>query len=169
MIEKPTPSPNQVLSLGMLQGSGSGGKGEVLSLHGTKGSQAIAACPEADDSHSHYFKIEESREERFIRVRQRIHKILLERLDLVQLELSEERLVAKEIRQAVKILLLEGAEPLSETEKKRLTLEMESEILGLGTLEPLLRDPAISEILVNRYDKIFIKRSGNLERANIRF
>ena len=66
-------------------------------------------------------------------------------------------------------LLAEDSFPLNSEERARLTQELEFEILGLGPLEPLVRDGQISDILVNRYDEVFIERAGRLERTEVRF
>ena len=77
--------------------------------------------------------------------------------------------MAQEIRQALNVLLEEETEPLNLGEKLRLVEELEFEILGLGPLEPLLKDPTISDILANRYDQVYIERRGRLELTDIRF
>ncbi|HLD46670.1 MAG TPA: CpaF family protein [Desulfobaccales bacterium] len=112
---------------------------------------------------------DEGRENRLYEVKRRVHHCLLERLDLTQLEELDEKLRAKEIRQAISILLEEEKEPLNMRERARLAREMEFEILGLGPLEPLLLDPAISDILVNRYNQVYVERKGCLELTEVRF
>ncbi len=109
------------------------------------------------------------REDRLYAVKSRIHHRLLERLDFAQLEALDQAKMAKEIRQALNHLLEEEAEPLNLAEKVRLVEELEFEILGLGPLEPLLKDPTISDILANRYDQVYIERRGRLELTDIRF
>jgi pilus assembly protein CpaF len=109
------------------------------------------------------------REIRLYEVKRRIHHRLLERLDLSQLEELDEKLRATEIRQAIGLLLEEEKEPLNMRERARLAREMEFEILGLGPLEPLLMDPTISDILVNRFNQVYIERKGRLEIADVRF
>jgi pilus assembly protein CpaF len=74
-----------------------------------------------------------------------------------------------EIRQALDLLLKEEEEPLNMGEKTRLAKELEFEILGLGPLEPLLADPGISDILVNRYNQVYIEKKGRLELTEVRF
>jgi pilus assembly protein CpaF len=112
---------------------------------------------------------DESRETRLYEVKRRIHHCLLERLDLSQLEELDEKVRAKEIRQAISLLLEEEKEPLNMRERARLGREMEFEVLGLGPLEPLLVDPSISDILVNRYNQVYIERKGHLELTEVRF
>jgi len=112
---------------------------------------------------------DEGREARLYEVKKRVHHCLLERLDLSQLEELDEKLRAKEIRQAISMLLEEEKEPLNMGERLRLGREMEFEILGLGPLEPLLMDPNISDILVNRHNQVYIERQGRLELTDVRF
>jgi pilus assembly protein CpaF len=112
---------------------------------------------------------DEGRETRLYEVKRRIHNCLLERLDLSQLEELDEKTRAKEIRQALGLLLEEEKEPLNMRERARLAREMEFEILGLGPLEPLLMDPTVSDILVNRYNQVYIERKGRLEQTEVRF
>jgi pilus assembly protein CpaF len=113
--------------------------------------------------------VDPGRENRLYAVKSRIHHRLLERLDFAQLESLDDAKMAKEIRQALNLLLEEETEPLNSAEKVRLVEELEFEILGLGPLEPLLKDPTISDILANRYDQVYIERRGRLELTDIRF
>ena len=59
--------------------------------------------------------------------------------------------------------------PLSFAERERLSREILDEIFGLGPLEPLLKDPNISDILVNRFDRVYIERAGKLELTGLSF
>ncbi|MBL6720647.1 MAG: CpaF family protein [Planctomycetes bacterium] len=59
--------------------------------------------------------------------------------------------------------------PLNEAERSRLGLELAEEATGLGPLGPLLADPAITDILVNGHDQVYVERFGRLERVDIRF
>ena len=59
--------------------------------------------------------------------------------------------------------------PLNEQERVRLAQELTDETIGMGPLAPLLSDPAVSDILVNGPDHVYIERFGRLERTNIRF
>jgi len=110
-----------------------------------------------------------ARETKLYEVKQRIHHLLLERLDLSALEELDEQVRAREIRQALGLLLSEDEEPLNMGEKNRLARELEFEILGLGPLEPLLEDPTVSDILVNRHDQVYVERRGVLELTDIHF
>ncbi|MDI6813656.1 MAG: CpaF family protein [Deltaproteobacteria bacterium] len=109
------------------------------------------------------------REKSLNEIKKRLHRTLVERLDVAQLENMEETLVAAEIRRALSSLLAEDPFPLNADERARIAQELEFEILGLGPLEPLVRDNTISDILVNRYDEIYIERFGLLYLTDVRF
>ncbi|MGB8874174.1 MAG: CpaF family protein [Desulfobaccales bacterium] len=109
------------------------------------------------------------REARLYAVKTRIHHRLLERLDFTQLESLNKVTMTQEIRQVLDLFLEEETEPMNLAEKIRLAEELEFEILGLGPLEPLLKDPTISDILANRYDQVYIERHGRLELTCVRF
>jgi pilus assembly protein CpaF len=106
---------------------------------------------------------------RLYEIKNRVHNRLVERLNLEHLEVMDKRLVEDEIRKAIGVLLEEESVPLNREERARLVRDLEFEILGLGPLEPLLRDPSISDILVNRYDQVFLEKMGILEPVNVRF
>jgi len=59
--------------------------------------------------------------------------------------------------------------PLSRADRDRLAIEVHHEVFGLGPLETLMKDPEISDILVNAYDRIFVERFGKLEKTDVRF
>jgi pilus assembly protein CpaF len=112
---------------------------------------------------------EDSRESRLYEVKNRVHLRLLERLDLEHVDQFEDQRVAQAIRQALAALLDEEKTPLNQEERLRLAKELEFEILGLGPLEPFMHDPGISDILVNRYDQVYLERGGKLEKTSVRF
>ena len=110
-----------------------------------------------------------TKEAKFYEIKHRIHKRLVETLNLEQLQNLDKTTVAEEIRKAVSQLLEQDSVPLSREEHTRLAQELGYEILGLGPLEPLLRDPSISDILVNRANLVYIERYGKLEKTEVRF
>ena len=102
-------------------------------------------------------------------IKQRLHRALVERLDMSKVEDMDDGQVAAEIRRGISILLAQDSFPLTSEERTRLAQELESEILGLGPLEPLMQDNSISDILVNRSDEVYIERGGHLELTNVQF
>jgi len=98
-----------------------------------------------------------------------IHRKLLDRINLEALSsLAGERARA-EIRVAVAKLVDEERTPLSLAEKERVIEEVLDEVFGLGPLEPLLRDPTISDILVTTPKLVYIERGGKLFRTSVEF
>jgi pilus assembly protein CpaF len=59
--------------------------------------------------------------------------------------------------------------PLTRDERRQLVREITDDILGYGPLEPLLRDDSITEVMVNGADRIYVERSGKIERAGVTF
>ncbi len=107
--------------------------------------------------------------EGYQKMKAQLHTRLIDRLDLAHVQrLSPEQLRA-ELGVLVGALVAEENLPLNRREREQLLQELQDEILGLGPLESLLRDPTISDILVNNHDVIFIERSGLLERVALRF
>ena len=99
-----------------------------------------------------------------------LHHRLIERLDLEALEqIKDEVEVVHQIRLAVGEFLREESTPLSQAEREEIVEQVVWEITGLGPIEPLFRDPGISDILVNSARDIFIERKGKLSRVSAQF
>lgn len=98
-----------------------------------------------------------------------IHRKLLDRINLEAVYATPGERVRQEIRPAVARLVNEEKTPLSMGEKDKLIEEVLDEVFGLGPLEPLLRDQAVSDILVTTPRLIYVERGGKLERTNIEF
>jgi pilus assembly protein CpaF len=92
-------------------------------------------------------------------------------MDLTMIDSLDKNLVKSQIRTLVKRVLeeQENRVPLNLTERENLFSEIEDEVLGLGPLEPFLKDDTISDILVNSYKQIFIERFGKLELSESKF
>jgi len=105
----------------------------------------------------------------FQEVKRRIHRQLLERLNLTNLSDRNREDAMSEVRAIVRSLLSADDTPLNMEERERLIDQILDEVFGLGPLEPLVRDPTISDILVNTYDQVYIERDGKLEETDISF
>jgi pilus assembly protein CpaF len=105
----------------------------------------------------------------FNELKTKIHLKLLGLLDLTRLEEASESALQEDLRRGVEMILTEEKIPLPAPEKDRLCREIRHELLGYGPLEPLLADPSINDILVNRFDRVFLERRGKLEPSIIRF
>ncbi|HJR66010.1 MAG TPA: CpaF family protein [Gemmatimonadaceae bacterium] len=99
-----------------------------------------------------------------------LHRRLIERLDLEALEqVKDEAELSRQIRAAVVEFLRAEQTPLSQNEREEVVEQIVYEIIGLGPIEPLFRDPTISDILVNGAHEIYIERYGKLIRVPASF
>jgi len=102
-------------------------------------------------------------------VKAALHERLLDEIGERGLLDSDNADVAAAVQEfAARAIESEGV-PLNEAERVRLAEELTDETIGMGPLAPLLADPAISDILVNGPDKVYVERFGRLERTDIRF
>src|SRR6266850_7131847 len=107
--------------------------------------------------------------QQYLELKAGVHKKLLNRLNLEALALSDRSRAESEIRTLLGELLAEEGTPLSLGERETLFVELLDDVFGLGPLEPLLRDPTISDILVNTYKNVFVERNGILEKVPTHF
>ena len=104
-------------------------------------------------------------------LKSRIHQDLLNRLDLNRLTRMPRDIAEPELRSLILGMVeRESSEtPLTLAERETLISDVINELFGLGPLEVLLRDPAVSDILVNRYDQVYVEREGKLEETGVVF
>jgi len=102
-------------------------------------------------------------------LRLRIHRKLIDTLDLTKVSNLETERVKVEIRRLLEDMVMAEAIPLSRSDRDRLAMEVHHEVFGLGPLETLMKDPEVSDILVNSHDRIYVERFGKLEKTDIRF
>jgi pilus assembly protein CpaF len=102
-------------------------------------------------------------------VKSNLHRKILDRLDLEKLGRTANDAARDEVLVLIRSVVNSEAVPLSFAERERLAREILDEIFGLGPLEPLLKDPTVSDILVNRFDRVYIERAGKLELTGLSF
>ena len=104
-------------------------------------------------------------------VKARIHEQLLNRLNLERLSQVKRDEAEPELRSVISALLEREAEttPLSLYERESIVVDVLNELFGLGPLEAILRDPEVSDILVNGYNKIFVEKNGKLSPVDAVF
>jgi pilus assembly protein CpaF len=99
-----------------------------------------------------------------------VHRRLIDRLDLEELEkIADERQLAVQMREAVAELLRSDNAPLSASEREEIVEQIVYDVAGLGPIEPLFRDPRVTDILVNGAKDIYVERGGRLSRVNTSF
>ncbi len=99
----------------------------------------------------------------------RLHRKLLDKINLEALATIENQKVRVEVRNALMALMDEESTLLSSLERHQICDEVLDEVFGLGPLEPMLQDPTISDILVNGHKQVYVERNGKLEMTNVTF
>jgi pilus assembly protein CpaF len=107
--------------------------------------------------------------DRLFELKTRTHQRLLTRLSVDALKRISRDGLRGEVSALVERLVTDESLPITLVERDRLVEEILDEVFGLGPLEPLLKDPTISDILVNGYNQVFIERAGKLSETNVRF
>src|SRR4051794_26634879 len=107
--------------------------------------------------------------QQYLDLKANVHRKLLNRLNLEALAQSDRARAEAEIRKLLGELLAEENTPLSLGERETLFVEVIDDVFGLGPLEPLLRDPSISDILVNTCKNVYVERGGQLEKVAANF
>ncbi len=98
-----------------------------------------------------------------------LHRKILDKLDLEKLGRTPSDAARDEVLGLIRSTVNTEAVPLSFAERERLSREILDEIFGLGPLEPLLKDPTVSDILVNRFDRVYVERAGKIETTGLSF
>jgi pilus assembly protein CpaF len=104
-----------------------------------------------------------------INLRVRIHQRLIEILHLGRLETTPRRELREEIRGAVSQMLSEEKRFLTPAQTDQLIEDVLDELLGLGPLEPLLKDESVNDILINTHNTVYVERAGKLELTDVHF
>ena len=107
--------------------------------------------------------------DRYFELKSEIHKKLIGSLNMERVASIPKERLRTEIGRVVERLLDDERVPMTTAEQNRIVEEVLDEVLGLGPLEPLLKEPSISDILVNRFDKVYIERNGKLALTDVRF
>ncbi len=103
------------------------------------------------------------------RLKVKVHNRLFETIDVSKLESLEPALVGVKVTAAINDILNEEGRLLTESDRNRLIEELKNELLGLGPLEPLLRDDEISDILVNGHGQVYVEKRGKLHATDVVF
>ncbi len=102
-------------------------------------------------------------------IRMAVHRRLLETLDLAEARRMAPEVLQQECVRRIDLLLSAQGTPLSASEKKQLLRDVVDEIFGLGPLEEFLRDPTVSDILVNGPEHVYVERGGMLSLTDVKF
>jgi pilus assembly protein CpaF len=102
-------------------------------------------------------------------LKEQMHLKMLDQFDLTALETLAPDTLRHEIAIMIDRMLLDEQAPVSALERRMLVRDIQHEMLGFGPLELLMADPAVSDILVNAYDQIYVERKGRLELTDVTF
>jgi len=105
----------------------------------------------------------------FAQIKRDLHNELIESLDFEQVGNTPREELAQRLRQTLTERVEARQLPLNRMERERLVEEILDNILGLGPLEPLLRDPEVSDIMINGSKTVFVERKGRLVKTNVSF
>ncbi len=103
------------------------------------------------------------------RLKVKVHNKLFETIDVSKLETLEPAMVSSKVTAAINDILNEDGRLLTDADRNRLVEELKNELLGLGPLEPLLRDDEITDILVNGHDQVYVEKRGKLHVTDVVF
>ncbi|CAD9221830.1 Type II secretion system protein E [Burkholderia cenocepacia] len=132
---------------------------EQMSLHRA---QPLAASEAAGPAHS-------SVRDAYQKLRRDIHLAVLERVELERLSRLHQDQIRMEIGALIARILDEERLPANDIERRQLAIDVYDEMFGFGPIEALLRDPGISDILVNTYRQVYVERCGQLELTDVTF
>ncbi|RQH08385.1 CpaF family protein [Paraburkholderia dinghuensis] len=107
--------------------------------------------------------------EAYQKLKYEIHQNVLDRVELERLARMQEEQIRSEIGVLVARILEERKEPANDLERRQLTIDVYDEMFGFGPLEVLLRDPTVSDILVNTAKQTYVERRGRLEMTDVTF
>ncbi len=98
-----------------------------------------------------------------------VHRTLISRLDLEKLSSAQPAKARQAVSNLVQDIVSDTKMPLSAAEKEKVLSDLLDEVFGLGPLEALLRDPKISDILVNNKNLVYVEKGGILQKTDIAF
>ena len=105
----------------------------------------------------------------FEKMKSGLHTALLSRIDLEKLASVDDGKARRAVSTIIQEIVGTQNVPLNATEKGRVESDLLDEVFGLGPLEPLLRDPTVSDILVNSRNVVYVERRGILEKTTAKF
>ena len=149
--------------------SNANGNGHAAAAGEANGAGAGVAIPPPPLPAQPQPTITPERQNYLMQMRVKIHQKLVERLNVQNLRSMPINVVRQEVRTLIRELYQSEKGLLSSAEQTKLMDDVMDETFGLGPLESLLKDPTITDILVNRYDKVYVERRGQLEQTDVSF
>jgi len=107
--------------------------------------------------------------DRWFQLKSQVHTRLLNTLSPDQLRMLGKDGMKESIANSVEKLIADTGTPMTITERERLIEEILDEVFGLGPLETLLKDPTITDIMVNGFESVYVERNGIMQETSVRF
>jgi hypothetical protein len=130
---------------------------------------ARSTSPKAKAANNQVSDLDLAKIPQYTELKMRLHQRLLDMINLSVIDKMEPEEFRKEIGEMVRELLLEENKPLNLSEQSQLVDDILDELLGLGPIEPLLKDNSVTDILINTHSQVFVERSGKLELTTAAF
>ncbi len=105
----------------------------------------------------------------YMELKHRLHRKLLERINLDRLAAIDAPRMRREVRSALEALVAEESHGLDDDGRVALVEEVLNEVFGLGPLDPLMQDPSVSDVLVTTHNLVYVERRGKLEKTPVQF
>jgi len=137
-----------------------------MSLREQMSSQMIHALPERHSGNRASLGLARAA---YQTLKRQVHEIVLDRVELERLSRLPAEQVRQEIGALIARILEEEKAPVNDLERKQLAIDIHDEMFGFGPLEVLLRDPTVSDILVNTHRTTYVERKGRLELTDVTF
>ena len=153
--------------MGLFSKNATGVMEPAASSADTVRSSPLASMPSRPSASS--AQVQNDRQAYLTQLKVRIHQQLVTRLDMQNLRTMPPATVREEVRGLVRELCQSEKGLISSNDQDRLMEDVMDETFGLGPLENVLKDTSITDILVNRFDRIYVERKGRLETSDIRF
>jgi pilus assembly protein CpaF len=143
-------------------------KGNDLS-EGVDTASLVLEPDEDIDSEELQAPIQQLQDSRFLDAKVRLHRRLIEELNLTAVEKIPEKQVREQVHALVSEYVLSERLPLNTKELESFADEVFDEMAGLGPIEPLLKDDTVDDILINTHKQVYVERFGILELTPVRF
>jgi pilus assembly protein CpaF len=127
------------------------------------------AAPRASGPARSFTPSDTRQADRTFELKSMVHQKLLNSINTDQIKLISRDRIRMEIGVAVESLLMQENIPMNIQERDRIIEEILDEVFGLGPLEPLLKDPSVTDIMVNNFRTVYVERNGVLQKTMVRF
>ena len=146
-----------------------GANAHAATAHADLQSQLNKLTPQSAPAHKQENAAEKHAREKFKADKERIHKNLMDQIDLATASKLPPDNLRRQIMDLIHEIAIAEKLTLNQSEQQQLATEIIDDMLGLGPLEPLLKDPLITDIMVNGANQVYLEKKGKLQLSDIKF